>query len=75
VATLLDFATRAVPPLADATVGATWAALRPATADGRPLVGPAPGVFGLFLATGHNRSGILLAPVTAELVAGELARA
>jgi glycine oxidase len=72
VGVLLDFATRAVPALGDATVGRTWAALRPATLDGRPLIGPAPGVPGLFLATGHNRSGILLAPITAELIAREL---
>jgi glycine/D-amino acid oxidase-like deaminating enzyme len=36
-------------------------------------VGMAPGVHNLCVATGHNRTGILLAPVTAELVAHELA--
>jgi glycine oxidase len=72
---LLDFAARAVPALAEATVGRVWAALRPATPDGQPVVGPAPGLPGLLLATGHNRTGILLAPVTAELVASQLERA
>ena len=70
---LLDFACRAVPELAQATAGNAWAALRPATPSGRPIVGMAPGVGNLCLATGHNRVGILLAPATAELVAGELA--
>lgn len=72
---LLDFATRAVPALAEATVGRTWAALRPATPDGRPLIGPALELPGLIVATGHNRVGILLAPITADLVARVLRRA
>lgn len=75
IAGLLEFASRAVPPLGEATVISAWAALRPSTSDGKPLVGPAPGVPGLMLAVGHNRSGILLAPVTAELVTEEIARA
>lgn len=70
---LLEFAGRAVPELAQAIPGGTWAALRPATPSGQPIVGMAPGVRNLCLATGHNRIGILLAPVTAELVARELA--
>jgi glycine oxidase len=70
---LLDFAVRAVPPLSDAAVGRTWAALRPATPDGEPVIGVAPGLPNLFLATGHNRTGILLAPITAQLVAEQLA--
>jgi glycine oxidase len=69
VAGLLEFACRAVPALGDAAVERIWAALRPATPDGRPVIGAAPDLPNLLLATGHNRSGILLAPVTAELVA------
>jgi glycine oxidase len=70
---LLDFACRAVPDLGQSTAGTPWAALRPATPSGQPIVGMAPGVQNLCLATGHNRIGILLAPVTAEMVARELA--
>ncbi|MBM7518861.1 FAD-dependent oxidoreductase [Nocardioides nitrophenolicus] len=44
---------------------------RPATADGLPLVGPA-GVAGVVLAAGHYRHGVLLAPLTARLVADHL---
>jgi glycine oxidase len=69
---LLDFACRAVPDLAQATVGNAWAALRPATPSGQAMIGMAPDVQNLCLATGHNRIGIMLAPVTAELVAREL---
>ena len=70
---LLEFAMRAVPQLRDATVQQVWAALRPATPDGLPVVGRAPGIPNLVLAAGHNRDGILLAPVTSELVAEAIA--
>lgn len=66
---LLEFATRAVPGLGAATVERVWAALRPATPDGRPVIGSATGLPNLVLAAGHNRDGILLAPGTAEMVA------
>lgn len=46
---------------------ATWAGLRPTTPDFLPHIGRAP-VEGLIVATGHHQHGILLAPVTAELV-------
>jgi glycine/D-amino acid oxidase-like deaminating enzyme len=69
VAGLLEFAIGAVPALRTATVDRAWAALRPATADERPVIGTAAGLSNLVLATGHNRNGVLLAPVTAELVA------
>jgi glycine oxidase len=72
VAGLLQFAARAVPALATAGVERVWAALRPATPDLRPVIGPAPGLPNLLLATGHNRNGILLAPVTAELISERL---
>jgi glycine oxidase len=69
IATLLQFATAAVPGLGAATVDRVWAALRPATPSGEPVIGPAPELSGLLIATGHNRNGILLAPITAERVA------
>lgn len=75
VATLLQFASAAIPSLGGAAVERVWAALRPATASGEPLIGPAPGLPGLLLATGHNRVGILLAPITAELICAEAAKA
>ncbi len=45
-----------------------WCGLRPCTADGLPVVGWAPRVGGVFLATGHARMGFALAPVTGLLV-------
>jgi glycine oxidase len=54
-------------PLADA-----WAGLRPRTIDELPVLGEAAQVRGLFYALGHYRNGILLAPITAELLAEEI---
>jgi glycine oxidase len=64
---LLASAIDLVPSLADAVLGRTWSNFRPHTERGTPLLGPT-GVRGLVLATGHYRNGILLAPITAEIV-------
>lgn len=53
-------------------VAETLAGLRPGTPDNAPLLGPHPGVPRLHLATGHHRGGVLLAPVTADLLAAGL---
>ena len=70
VAQLLGEALRLVPDLDDAGFTSAWAGLRPATPDHLPLVGPWPGIDGLLLAAGHYRNGVLLAPLTAQLIAG-----
>lgn len=64
---LLDAAVTLVPALGDATFGASWSSFRPYTADELPLLGRS-AVPGLLLATGHYRNGILLAPITAEII-------
>ncbi|MCU0697350.1 MAG: glycine oxidase ThiO [Myxococcaceae bacterium] len=56
------------PGLAGATIVDAWAGLRPWTADGLPLLGFGH-LDGLVIASGHYRNGILLAPITARLVA------
>jgi glycine/D-amino acid oxidase-like deaminating enzyme len=43
--------------------------LRPATEDGLPVIGRSLALPNLMYATGHYRNGVLLAPVTARLVA------
>ena len=48
-----------------------WWGFRPCTPDEGPLLGASP-IPGLWLATGHHRNGVLLAAVTAELVAGAI---
>lgn len=69
LATLLDWTRRTFPTLGDRVVTSSWAGLRPATADGLPLVGPLPGDPRVIAATGHYRNGVLLAPWTADVVA------
>ncbi len=69
---LLRDAGELVPGVHELVVEETSAGLRPATPDNAPVLGPAEGVDGLHWATGHHRNGILLTPVTAELVADAL---
>jgi glycine oxidase len=69
---LLREAYRTLPDVAELELVETKAGLRPGTPDNAPLIGPG-AVDGLLLATGHYRNGILLTPVTAELIAGMLA--
>jgi glycine oxidase len=64
---LLSGALHLAPELATARVEETWAGLRPASPDHLPILGPAD-LEGLLIATGHFRSGILLAPITARLI-------
>ncbi len=66
VATISAAVARMTPSLAAAPVEASWAGLRPDTADHLPILGELRP--GLLAATGHFRSGIMLAPVTAEIV-------
>ena len=47
----------------------SWAGFRPRAEDGLPVLGPCEGIDGLVYATGHYRNGILLAPITGELIA------
>jgi glycine oxidase len=57
-----------VPSLAYAEVASDWAGLRPGSADALPILGPVPGWEGLSVASGHFRKGILLAPITGQLM-------
>ncbi|WP_035352207.1 NAD(P)/FAD-dependent oxidoreductase [Edaphobacter aggregans] len=75
IARLRALASQLLPPIADAPELETWAGLRPSTLDNLPLLGPVPGSTNHYVATGHFRNGILLAPATArvmaQLIAGE----
>jgi glycine oxidase len=57
-----------VPQLADARILENWAGLRPGTPDALPILGETR-TPGYYVATGHFRDGILLAPITAQLMA------
>ena len=68
VAKLLAAAIRLVPALAEAELSATWSSFRPYTQDELPLLGPS-ATPGLIMMSGHYRNGILLAPISAKIVA------
>jgi len=58
-----------VPLLARAEVASSWAGLRPGSPDGLPVMGPMPQWEGLWVASGHFRNGVLLAPATGQALA------
>src|SRR5271167_1555377 len=61
-----------VPAVSELEIEELSVGLRPGTPDNAPVIGPG-ALEGLIWATGHYRNGILLAPLTAELVVGTLA--
>lgn len=61
-------AARYVPELTDAPILTSWTGLRPGSPDDLPLMGETE-TPGIFLASGHFRNGILLAPLTAQIMA------
>jgi glycine oxidase ThiO len=65
---LLTNAVRLFPLLQDFPLQETWWGFRPATPDELPILGQSSNA-NLTLATGHYRNGILLAPITAKLIA------
>jgi glycine oxidase len=69
IAQLHTHAATLLPQLTSAPILESWAGLRPATPDGLPLLGSLPTRPSQYIATGHYRNGILLAPATAHLMA------
>jgi D-amino-acid dehydrogenase len=69
---LLRECLRTAPGLAQATVVDVRVGLRPSSVDGRPVLGRVPGWINAFVATGHGAEGLLLGPLSARLVAGQV---
>jgi len=69
IAHLRALAAALLPAFADAPQLEAWAGLRPSTLDGLPFLGRAPESRNQFIAAGHYRNGILLAPATAHVMA------
>lgn len=67
---MIDAGIAIAPQLAQSTFVQTWAGLRPHAKKG-PLLGYLPGYDNVVLASGHFKNGILLAPITGQLI-GEL---
>lgn len=73
VAWLLNLTRMICPGLLAGEIVETWAGLRPGSDTGEPMMGPVPGVDGLWAATGHFRTGAKEAPASAMLMAEALA--
>lgn len=69
ISSILANAHEISPAVSHLPIVDTWSGLRPRAPDGLPVLGPCDEIDGLFYATGHYRNGILLAPVTGELIA------
>ncbi len=61
------------PSLVNLKISESWAGLRPFAKDGLPILGEFPGIENLYIAAAHYRNGILLAPITAEILANKIA--
>jgi len=71
---LTEAALEVVPAVGGFSVDGFWAGLRPAAPDRFPIIGWAPALSGLFVATAHYRNGVLLGPLTGRRVADHLLR-
>lgn len=67
IETLCRAAAKVVPKIGEMRIHDAWAGLRPASPDKLPILGET-ALPGYFAATGHYRDGIMLAPITAEVV-------
>ncbi|HEY0322689.1 MAG TPA: glycine oxidase ThiO [Pyrinomonadaceae bacterium] len=70
--TILTHAMEIAPALGELTLVDAWSGLRPRAVDDLPVLGESAQTRGLFYAVGHYRNGILLAPITGELIAAEI---
>lgn len=69
VQSILSASLEISPRIATLPLIDSWAGLRPRAADTLPVLGPCAEIDGVYYATGHYRNGILLAPITGELIA------
>jgi glycine oxidase len=67
IQSLHQLAANLVPELGEARIHENWTGLRPGTPDKLPILG-ASSIPGYFVATGHYRDGIMLAPITAQIM-------
>jgi glycine oxidase len=72
VSSMLKTALEMSPRMTSLEVLGFWSGLRPRAGDTLPVLGPCAEIAGVFYATGHYRNGILLAPITGELIASAI---
>ncbi|MFZ6742578.1 NAD(P)/FAD-dependent oxidoreductase [Undibacterium sp. JH2W] len=70
---VLQSAMTLLPCLADMQIIRAWAGMRPASPDGRPIIGPHPALAGVWLAAGHEGLGVTTAMATAHMLADQIA--
>jgi D-amino-acid dehydrogenase len=71
---VLSEAVRVAPGLRSASLAEVRVGLRPASPDGLPILGPAPGIANLHLATGHGAVGLQLGPFSGKIIANAITR-
>ena len=71
IAQILNAAIALYPPIQNFPIEEQWWGFRPSSPDELPILGAGP-CDNLTLATGHYRNGVLLAPITAKLIAAQL---
>ena len=71
VLSLLEAAWRAVPTIEELPIDEMWVGFRPGSRDDAPILGPTT-LAGLSVATGHHRNGILLAPLTIDMISRQM---
>lgn len=71
---IMSHALELAPEVGELALMDSWSGLRPRAKDELPVLGPCAEVRGLVYATGHYRNGILLAPITGELLADAVTR-
>ena len=69
VSELTTSAAEILPETANLDIVEKWSGLRPRSTDELPIIGYVAGIDNLFIASGHYRNGILLAPLTAKMIA------
>ena len=69
IAAIRDMAVEISPAVQSLPLIDSWAGFRPKAKDGLPVLGLSSEIDGLIYATGHYRNGILLAPITGDLIA------
>jgi len=65
---LMDATHKLLPGLKDAPIEHQWMGFRPGSPDGLPFIGEVKNKPGLWVATGHYRNGVALAPITAKVM-------
>jgi len=65
---------RLFPKLADQPTASSWSGFRPYCEDGKPVIGALPKHKNVFVAAGHFRKGVMLAPVTGRIIADLLTK-